>query len=161
MRFVVNNFSVSVNLWVCLYLLCPPPHSKTTDIIIITNGTICVYPTHMFHIITCACSALNALMISRFHDINNSWNQTHPKYLHYNNLQNWIMMGYAAWRSGFHVWLVMWRSCVRTPSKAPVVSLSKKLYPYCLVLVGSRNAYEQDFTIELKQIEGLMEDNRT
>jgi len=32
----------------------------------------------------------------------------------------------------------------------PVVSLSKKLYPCCLVLVGSRTALERDFTIELK-----------
>jgi len=39
-----------------------------------------------------------------------------------------------------------------------VVSLSKKLYFYCLVLVGSRNGFERDlhnqkiacFTIELK-----------
>ena len=46
--------------------------------------------------------------------------------------------------------LVMWRSCVRAPSKAPVVSLSKKLCPYCLVLVGSRNGFELDFTIELE-----------
>ena len=37
-----------------------------------------------------------------------------------------------------HVWLVMWRSWVWAPSKAPVVLLSKKLYPYCLVLVGYR-----------------------
>ena len=36
----------------------------------------------------------------------------------------------AAWRSGWHVCLVMWRSWVRVPLKAPVVSLSKKLYPY-------------------------------
>jgi len=35
-------------------------------------------------------------------------------------------------------------------SKAPVVSLSKKLNPYCLVLVGSRNGFERDFTIELE-----------
>jgi len=42
--------------------------------------------------------------------------------------------------------------------EAPVVSLSKKLYPHCLVLVGSRNGFERDlqkqknacFTIELK-----------
>ena len=34
--------------------------------------------------------------------------------------------------------------------KATVVSLSKKLYPYCLVLVGSRNGLARDFTIELK-----------
>ena len=41
-------------------------------------------------------------------------------------------------------------SWVRSSSKAPVVSLSKKLYPYCLVLVGSRTGFERDFTIELK-----------
>ena len=35
-------------------------------------------------------------------------------------------------------------------AKAPVVSLSKKLYPCCFVLVGSRNGFERDFTIELK-----------
>ena len=29
------------------------------------------------------------------------------------------------------------------PSMAPVVSLSKKLYSYCLVLVGSRNRFER------------------
>ena len=34
--------------------------------------------------------------------------------------------------------------------KDPCVSLSKKLYPYCLVLVGSGNGFERDFTIELK-----------
>ena len=45
----------------------------------------------------------------------------------------------VGWRSGLHAWLVMWMSLVRAPSKAPVVSLSKKLYSYCLVLVGSRN----------------------
>jgi len=32
------------------------------------------------------------------------------------------------------------------------------LYPYCLVLVCSRNGFKHDFTIELKSIEGLMED---
>ena len=50
------------------------------------------------------------------------------------------------------------QSWVRVPSKAPVVSLSKKLYSNCLVLVGSRNGFERDFlskknacfTIELK-----------
>ena len=31
------------------------------------------------------------------------------------------------------------------PSKAPVVSWSKKLYPLCLVLVGSRNGSIPDF----------------
>ena len=34
-------------------------------------------------------------------------------------------------------------------SRPDVVSLSKKLYPCCLVLVGSRNGFEYDFTIEL------------
>jgi len=28
--------------------------------------------------------------------------------------------------------------------------LSKKLYPYCLVLVGYRNGFERDITLELK-----------
>ena len=45
-----------------------------------------------------------------------------------------------------------------SPINRPVVSLSKKLYSYCLVLVGSRNGFERDFTIKLKQIEGLIED---
>ena len=40
-------------------------------------------------------------------------------------------------------------SWVRAPSKAPIVSLSKKLYPYCLVMVGSRNGFERDVIIEL------------
>jgi len=35
-------------------------------------------------------------------------------------------------------------------SKALIVSLSKKLDPYCLILVGSRNGYEREFTLELK-----------
>ena len=64
----------------------------------------------------------------------------------------------AASGSGLHVWLVIWRSWVRAPSKAHVVSLSKKRYHYCLVLDGSRNGFERDFTIELKSIEGLMKD---
>jgi len=34
--------------------------------------------------------------------------------------------------------------------QAPVVYLGKKLNSYCLVLVGSRNGFERDFTIELK-----------
>ena len=37
-----------------------------------------------------------------------------------------------------------------SPIKAPVVSLSKKRYPYCLVLIGSMNGFERDFTIELQ-----------
>jgi len=36
------------------------------------------------------------------------------------------------------------------PIKDPVVSLSKKYYTHCLVLVGSRNGFERDFTITLK-----------
>jgi len=40
------------------------------------------------------------------------------------------------------------------PINGPVVSFSKKLYPYCLELVVP----EPDFTIELKEVEGLIED---
>ena len=59
--------------------------------------------------------------------------------------------GYCvAWCSGLHVCLVMWRSWVQTLGKAPGVSLSKKRYPCCLVLVGSRNGFERDFTIQLE-----------
>ena len=36
------------------------------------------------------------------------------------------------------------------------ISKSKKLYPYCLILVGSRNRFERDFTIELKYIVDLI-----
>ena len=39
--------------------------------------------------------------------------------------------------------------------KAPVVSLRRKLYPYCLVLVGSRNGFERDSTIELNKLRAL------
>ena len=42
-----------------------------------------------------------------------------------------------------------------SPIKGPVVSLSKKLYPYCVVLVGSRNRFERDFTIELNKLRVL------
>ena len=35
----------------------------------------------------------------------------------------------------------------RAPSNAPVVSLSKKLYPYCIVLVGSRNGLAPSLNI--------------
>ena len=48
-----------------------------------------------------------------------------------------------------------WRSLVRAPSKAPVVSLSKKCFHYCLVLVGSRNGFGCDFTIELNKLRAL------
>jgi len=44
--------------------------------------------------------------------------------------------------------------------KTIVVSLSKKLYPHSLVLVGSRNGFEGYLTFELKQIEGLVVDGR-
>jgi len=40
-----------------------------------------------------------------------------------------------SWHSGLRVWLVMRKLWVLAPAKAPVVSLSKKLYLYCLVLV--------------------------
>jgi len=46
----------------------------------------------------------------------------------------------------------------RTPSKAPVVSFVKELYPHCLVLVGYRPGFDHDFSIEHKSIVGLMED---
>jgi len=42
--------------------------------------------------------------------------------------------------------------------KPPVVSSSKKPYLHYLVLVGSRNRLECNFTIKLKSIEGLIED---
>jgi len=51
--------------------------------------------------------------------------------------------------SGLLVSLLIWRAWVRAPSHATVVSLSKKLYSYCFVLVGSRNGFKRDFTIEL------------
>ena len=59
-------------------------------------------------------------------------------------------LGAAQWVARQTPSLVMWRSWVQALSKAPVVSLSKKLYPYCLVLVGSRNGFKREFTIELK-----------
>ena len=56
--------------------------------------------------------------------------------------------------------LSLWMPVSRVPvtAKAPVVSLSKKLYPHCLALVGSRNKFERGlhkqkntcFTIKLK-----------
>ena len=55
-------------------------------------------------------------------------------------------------------WLVSCQLWVWTPSKATVFFLSKKHYPHCLVLVGSRNGFECDFTIKLKYTEGLMDD---
>jgi len=57
---------------------------------------------------------------------------------------------YSLLKGGVEQWVARLSSWVRVPSNAPVVSLSKKLYPYCLILVGSRNGFERDFTIELK-----------
>jgi len=34
----------------------------------------------------------------------------------------------VVWRSGLHVWLVIWRLWVWAPSKSPIVLLSRKLY---------------------------------
>jgi len=42
--------------------------------------------------------------------------------------------------------------------KALIASLVKKLYPHCFVLVGSRNGFERDFTIKLKQELRALED---
>ena len=50
------------------------------------------------------------------------------------NLSNFLYISQVfEWNKQNH----LWRSWVWTPSKGPIVSLSKKLYPYCLVLVGS------------------------
>ena len=51
-----------------------------------------------------------------------------------------------------------WSVVVWAPSKALLFPWPKKLYPYCLVLVGSRNIFECHFIIKLKYIQGLMED---
>ena len=57
-------------------------------------------------------------------------------------------------RRGVAKWVArMTRNVEVVGSQAPVVSLSKKRYPYCLVLVGSRNGFESNFTIELNYIE--------
>ena len=40
------------------------------------------------------------------------------------------------------------------PSKAPVVSFSKRHYPHCLVLIGYRNGFARELTIELNYTEG-------
>jgi len=45
-----------------------------------------------------------------------------------------------------------------TPLMAPVVSLSKKLYRHCLVVVGSRKGFDCNFKIKLKLIEVGFED---
>jgi len=63
-----------------------------------------------------------------------------------------IFFGYCEHDKGclLRVWLVMWKLWVQAPSKARDVSVSKKLYPYGLALVGSRNGFKGDFTIKLK-----------
>jgi len=43
-------------------------------------------------------------------------------------------------------------SWVWAPSKVLVVSLSKKLYPNCLVLVSSRNGFKRDIHIKAKLV---------
>ena len=83
-------------------------------------------------------------LILSFDDIVFNWKNVSIKHVLKGKLQG------AACRSGLHVWLVMLRSWIRAPSKAPVVSLINTLYPYCLVLVGSKNRFERDITIELK-----------
>ena len=44
-----------------------------------------------------------------------------------------------------------------SPFNDPVVSLSKKLYPYWLVLVGSRNGFERDFTYKAPDTASMKE----
>jgi len=56
----------------------------------------------------------------------------------------------TTYKGGVAQWVARLTRNVRVSSKAPVVSLSTKLYPYCLVLVGHRNGFEPIFTIELK-----------
>ena len=58
-------------------------------------------------------------------------------------------------RSGLCVRLVNCWSWVRAQSKVPIESLSKKLYPYCLVLVGSSIGFEHDFKIAIINLRAL------
>ena len=72
------------------------------------------------------------------------------KYALVEDIDNWtryLRRGVAKWVAR------MTRNVEVVGSQAPVVSLSKKRYPYCLVLVGSRNGFESNFTIELNYIE--------
>ena len=50
------------------------------------------------------------------------------------------------------------RSGLRLTRNVEVVNSSpiKETLPYCLVLVASRNGFNRAFTIELKEIEGLI-----
>ena len=53
-------------------------------------------------------------------------------------------------------------SGLETASYTSVVSMSKKNYPYCLVLVGSRIKYrDSSFKVKLKSIEGIMVDSHS
>jgi len=44
----------------------------------------------------------------------------------------------------------MWSSWVRDPSNVPADSFEQETLTLLLVLVGSRNGFEREFTIELK-----------
>ena len=46
----------------------------------------------------------------------------------------------------------------RLSHQRPLLFSWSRNCPYCLVLVGSRNGFVRDFTINLNKIEGLMED---
>ena len=71
-----------------------------------------------------------------------SWNHRTFK-----NIENFSGIGVAQWVARLPRNVEVAGS---SPIKGPVVSLNKKLYPYCLVLVGSRNGFECDITIKLK-----------
>jgi len=51
----------------------------------------------------------------------------------------------VVWHSRQHVWLLICQSWIHTLLKSPSVSLSKILYPYCLVMVDCRNEFKHDF----------------
>ena len=66
------------------------------------------------------------------------------KYYAWIRIHDWPMTSQigAAWRNEKSV--DGCQSWVRAPAKAPIISLSKTFYPYCLyVLVGSRNGFER------------------
>ena len=53
-------------------------------------------------------------------------------------------------KAGVAQWVARLTRNVEVVGSSPINGTqSKKLYPYCLVLVGSRNGFERDFTIEL------------
>ena len=51
-----------------------------------------------------------------------------------------------------HTWWMPVSCAFEHHQRPPVVSLRKKLYPCCIVLVGSRNGFERDFTIKLRAL---------